>query len=47
MAIKGQTGSGKTTMINLILGLLSPSEGKFLVDNNEINPENIDSGKRI
>ena len=28
-------------MINLILGLLSPSEGKFLVDNNEINPENI------
>ena len=41
MAIKGQTGSGKTTLINLILGLLSPSEGKFLVDNNEINSENI------
>ena len=46
VAIKGQTGSGKTTMINLILGLLSPSEGKFLVDNNEINPENIDSWQK-
>ena len=30
-AIVGQTGSGKTTLINLILGLLSPSKGKIFI----------------
>ena len=46
VAIKGQTGSGKTTLINLILGLLSPSNGKIFIDNKEINSKNITSWQK-
>jgi len=28
----GETGSGKTTLVDILLGLLSPSSGSFLVD---------------
>ena len=38
--IKGQTGSGKTTMINIISGLLDPSQGVLLVDEVEIQSNN-------
>lgn len=37
----GSTGAGKTTLINIILGLLSPTEGGFLVDGEPITEENI------
>lgn len=32
MALVGGSGSGKTTMVNLIIGLLEPTEGKILVN---------------
>ena len=32
----GESGSGKTTFIDLIIGFLEPSEGKILVDNQNI-----------
>ena len=41
IAIKGQTGSGKSTIINIISGLLSPSKGKMLIDDVEINTKNL------
>ena len=41
VAIKGETGVGKSTLINLISGLINPTEGKVLIDNTEINSENI------
>ena len=32
-AFVGESGSGKTTLVNLIIGLIQPSEGEVLVDN--------------
>jgi ATP-binding cassette, subfamily B, bacterial PglK len=36
VGLVGTTGSGKTTLVDLILGLLSPVKGKILVDNKDI-----------
>jgi ATP-binding cassette, subfamily B, bacterial PglK len=36
VALVGPTGSGKTTLVDVILGLLSPNGGEILVDGQEI-----------
>ena len=36
IGIVGPSGSGKSTLINLILGLLKPSDGQILLNNNDI-----------
>ena len=36
----GQTGSGKSTVLDLIMGLLSPSRGALLIDGVPINEKN-------
>jgi ABC-type bacteriocin/lantibiotic exporter with double-glycine peptidase domain len=41
IGIVGSSGSGKTTLVDLILGLLTPSEGKIFVDGQPINTENL------
>ena len=41
IAIKGQTGSGKSTLVNIISGLLNPSEGQIFIDNNLITSKNL------
>jgi ABC-type multidrug transport system fused ATPase/permease subunit len=43
IGIIGETGSGKTTLIDLILGLLSPTQGKIMVDNVILNSKNLKS----
>ena len=39
--IVGKTGAGKTTIVDLILGLLTPSSGQIIVDGNALNPANV------
>jgi ABC-type multidrug transport system fused ATPase/permease subunit len=41
IGIIGETGSGKSTFLDLIIGLLQPSEGKIKVDGCEITKNNI------
>lgn len=41
VGLVGATGSGKTTIIDIILGLLNPTEGELLVDDLQINTSNI------
>ena len=43
----GQTGSGKTTLVDLLLGLLTPCEGKIYVDGTALNKENLTSFKEF
>ena len=40
VGIIGATGSGKSTLVDIILGLLPPSDGQVLVDGNNINIDN-------
>tara|TARA_X000000950_G_scaffold50596_1_gene59567 strand:- start:9623 stop:11416 length:1794 start_codon:yes stop_codon:yes gene_type:complete len=47
IGIVGKTGSGKSTMIDIILGLISPLKGKLIVDNKEINESNMQSWQKI
>jgi ATP-binding cassette, subfamily B, bacterial PglK len=40
IGIKGESGSGKSTLINLMLGLLKPTNGKILVNNKNLEKLN-------
>ena len=42
----GSTGTGKSTLIDLIMGLLEPTEGKILIDGTVIDKENIRSWQK-
>ena len=41
IGLVGGTGAGKTTLVDLILGLLRPSEGQVQVDNTPITAKNL------
>jgi ABC-type multidrug transport system fused ATPase/permease subunit len=48
IGIIGSTGSGKSTLVDLIMGLLSPSEGSIKIDGQTLNENNCKSWyKRI
>ncbi len=40
MGLLGPNGCGKTTSIGMMLGLISPSSGKIIIDNKELNSKN-------
>ena len=46
VGVVGTTGSGKTTLIDIILGILSPTKGTLEVDKKNINNQNINSWLR-
>lgn len=45
--IVGGTGSGKSTMLDILMGLLTPDKGRILVDGQPIVPENIRAWQRM
>ena len=47
IGIIGKSGEGKSTLINLIVGLLKPSSGEILVDDQNINQNLINWQKKI
>ena len=40
-AIVGPSGAGKSTLADLVMGLISPTGGRILVDNQALDPENM------
>lgn len=44
--VVGLSGTGKSTLIDIILGLLTPSEGCVLIDDSPLTAENIKSWQR-
>lgn len=41
VGIIGTTGAGKSTLVDIILGLLTPNNGRIMIDNNILSDENI------
>jgi ABC-type multidrug transport system fused ATPase/permease subunit len=41
IGVKGESGAGKSTLVNLILGLVEPTEGEILVDSVKLNSSNL------
>jgi ABC-type bacteriocin/lantibiotic exporter with double-glycine peptidase domain len=41
VGIVGKTGSGKTTLVDILSGMLAPTNGELLVDGVEITPQNV------
>src|SRR5680860_328719 len=46
LGLAGGTGAGKTTLVDIVLGLLPPSEGELLVDDTPIAPANLRAWQR-
>jgi ABC-type multidrug transport system fused ATPase/permease subunit len=46
IALVGYTGCGKTTTVDILLGLLEPSQGRILVDDVEITDSNVKNWQR-
>ncbi|WP_051062571.1 ATP-binding cassette domain-containing protein [Thiolinea disciformis] len=47
IGIVGKTGSGKATLMDIVLGLLTPSSGRILVDDIEITKNNLHQWQKI
>ena len=41
IGIVGSSGAGKTTLVDIVLGLLEPNDGKIIVDGAEVSQKNI------
>ena len=45
IGIIGSSGAGKTTLINILVGLINPSNGQIFIDKHELNQKNINDWK--
>lgn len=46
VAITGESGNGKSTLVNIISGLMHPTEGSILIDNVPLSQDNIVSWRQ-
>lgn len=46
VAFVGSTGSGKSTTLDLLMGLINPGEGRFLVDGQPLSPNQVRAWQR-
>ena len=46
IAFVGKTGSGKTTAANILLNLIKPNSGEYLIDGKKLNQNNLSSWQR-
>ena len=46
IGVVGTTGAGKSTLANILLGLIFPTEGAFIVDGTPVTPGNIRNWQR-
>lgn len=47
VAFVGSTGSGKTTLVDLIVGLLNPTQGEIRIDGEVLKRENVQSWRKL
>ncbi len=47
IALVGESGSGKTTALNLVIGFITPTDGKLLIDGHDVNDLNLQSYRRF
>jgi len=46
VAFVGESGAGKTTLVDLIIGIYKPAEGKIYIDDKELNDSNVRSWRK-
>lgn len=46
-SLVGESGSGKTTMLNLLIGFITPLDGRLFIDGRDINDINLRSYRRF
>lgn len=47
IALVGESGSGKTTILNLLIGFITPGDGRLFIDGTDINDINLRSYRRF
>lgn len=47
IALVGESGSGKTTILNLLIGFITPGNGRLFIDGSDINDINLRSYRRF
>ncbi|MDM1269003.1 ABC transporter ATP-binding protein [Acinetobacter indicus] len=47
LGIMGKSGSGKSTLMDIMLGLLTPQQGKIYIDDVELTQDNVESWRAL